>query len=343
MPAEKNAIPDVLSALFSRRELSAGQMGEVMLGLLQGQLGEAEAAGFLVGLRMKGETSGEIAAAAAVLRQHMLRWDPGRDGVLDTCGTGGDGVGTFNISTATAFVVAGAGVPVVKHGNRSVSSRSGSADALSTLGVPIEGDAAFARRCLDVAGLAFCFGPLYHPALKNIGGVRRRLGVSTIFNCLGPLVNPAGAHYQLLGVGRLEWLDPMAGALAALGTRHALLVSGHDGLDEVTLSAPTRIREVRGHDVRAWECTPADFGLAECSFAELQAAGSEESARIISEVLEGRDGPALRIVLANAAAALAAAEKCTSLREGAELARASVTSGRALAVLDRLRSLREQS
>src|SRR5262249_29534812 len=197
--------------------------------------------------------------------EHMVRWEPGRECVLDTCGTGGDGTGTFNISTAAAFTAAGAGVPVVKHGNRSVSSRSGSADVLAALGGRVGGHRAFARAGLGRARLAFCFAPHCHPALRHVAAVRRRLGVGTLFNCLGPLANPAGAAHQLLGVGRPELLELMAGALARLGARRALVVCGRDGLDEVTLAAPTLVREGRGHTVSSWEWTPADFGLGPCS------------------------------------------------------------------------------
>src|SRR5262245_49236322 len=193
---------------------------------------------------MKGETAEELAAAAAVLREAMVKLPAARGGVLDTCGTGGDGTGTFNISTAAALVAAAAGVPVVKHGNRAVSGNSGSADVLAALGVRVEGDGAFARRCLERAGLAFCFAPYFHPALRHVAAVRRRLGIGTLLNCLGPLANPAGAAYQLLGVGRPELLDRMAGALARLGTGRALVVCGRDGLDEVSLGGPTLVREV---------------------------------------------------------------------------------------------------
>jgi len=330
---------EILSALAAGNELPEASLRAIMGSMLRGDLGDAETAAFLIALKMKGATAGEIATAAMSLREHMVRWDAGHPGVLDTCGTGGDGSGTFNISTATAFVVAGAGVPVVKHGNRSVSSRSGSADVLAVLGVPTETSPEFARRCLDATGLAFCFGPLYHPALKNVGGVRRRLGVSTLFNCLGPLVNPAGVTRQLLGVGRREWLEPMAGALSILGTGHALLVCGADGLDEVSLSGPTHVREVRGHEVKSWECTPEDFGLAPCALAELQAAGPDESARIIGDVLAGVEGPAGRVVLANAAAALLATDQVACLKDGVARARDSISSGRAVAVLAKLREL----
>jgi anthranilate phosphoribosyltransferase len=332
-------VSDLLTTLFAGNEAPAPALRGILEEMMAGRCGEAEAAAFLVALRMKGETSGEIATAAQVLREHMVRWDPGRPDVLDTCGTGGDGSGTFNISTATALVVAGCGVPVVKHGNRSVSSKSGSADVLTALGVKIDGDAAHAKRSLTEAGFAFCFAPQFHPALKHVGALRRRLGVATIFNCLGPLANPAGASRQLLGIGRPDLLERMAGALARLGTEHAFLVCSEDGLDEVSLSAPTRVREVIGNQVRELTWTPADFGLGSCSLAELTAADAEGSAQIIRRVLEGEPSAAARITVANAAAGLLAAKRVASLQEGVALAEEAIRSGAARLVLEKLRAL----
>ncbi len=330
----------VLSALIDRRDLTAVEMCELMHGLLSGACGEAETAALLVALRMKGETVVEMAAAAAVMREHScpLALPDGLSpaDLLDTCGTGGDGTGTFNISTATALVAAGAGVPVVKHGNRAVSGSSGSADVLAALGVAVSADANAARRCLERAGMAFCLAPTFHPALRHVGGVRRRLGVRTLFNCLGPLANPARAGYQLLGVGRADWLDRMAGALARLGTRHALLVCGRDGLDEVSLAGPTLVRQVRGESVRALEWSPADFGLAPVSLDELRVSGPEGSAAVIRSVLAGAEGPPLRMVLANAAAALLAAERVPTLLAGVALAEESILTGRAARALAEL-------
>jgi anthranilate phosphoribosyltransferase len=326
---------EALATLTERRDLADEQMRAVMQELMAGRFDEAEAAALLIALRMKGETATEIAAAASVLRQHMVRLEIGTE-VLDTCGTGGDGIGTFNISTATALVVAAAGVPVVKHGNRSVSSRSGSADVLAALGVRIEGDAACARHCLERAGLAFCLAPRFHPALGHVASLRRKLGVRTLFNCLGPLANPASAGYQLLGVGRPEWLEPLAGALARLGARRALLVCAHDGLDEISLSAPTQVREVCGRTVRSWEWTPDDFQLPRCQLADLYAEGPQQSAALIRSVLEGKDGPARCVVLANTAAALIAAGRVETPVEGVALAAQAVRSGRARQVLEQL-------
>jgi anthranilate phosphoribosyltransferase len=336
---EKIPFCEILQTLLSRRDLSDAMMRSAVAQLMSGQCPEAEAAAFLVALRMKGETVREIAVAASVLREHMLGWRPGLPDVLDTCGTGGDRCGTFNISTATALVVAAAGVPVVKHGNRSVSSRSGSADVLAELGVRIDGDSAHAQRCLHSAGFAFCFAPQFHPALRHVAALRRRLGVPTILNWLGPLANPAGAPRQLLGVGRPELLELVAGALAELGTAHAIIVCSLEGLDEVSLSAPTHVCRVRGREVCREEWSAADFALAPCRLEELSATDAADSARVIRGILAGSDGAAARVVLANAAAGLLAAERVADLRAGVELAREAVVSGRARGVLEMLQSM----
>jgi anthranilate phosphoribosyltransferase len=339
LAAVASSIPEILQVLLVRRELTELQLRWMMGEMMAGRSGDAEAAAFLVALRMKGETARELAWAAQVMREQMVRWDPGRNDLLDTCGTGGDGGGTFNISTATALVVAGAGVPVVKHGNRAVSSRTGSADVLAALGVKIDGGPDFARRCLHEANFAFCFAPQFHPALKHVAAIRRTLGIPTIFNCLGPLANPAGARHQLLGVGRLELLDLMAGALACLNAHRAFVIFSHDGLDEVSLSGPTLVREVHGGAVTSREWVPADFGLDTCALAELSAAHADASAGMIKDVLAGRDGPPGRIVLANAAAALLAAERVATVREGVEAARSAIASGAARRVLETLQRL----
>jgi anthranilate phosphoribosyltransferase len=326
-----------LAALVERRGLEAGQVGDLIDRLLDGGCDDAEAAALLVALRMKGETAAELASAARSLRARMVPFPTGRDDVLDTCGTGGDGAGTFNISTAVAFVAAGAGAPVVKHGNRAASGRSSSADVLRALGLPIEAGPEWAARCFRETRLAFCFAPHYHPAMARVADLRRRLGVRTLFNCLGPLASPAGAAYQLLGVGRPALLDPLAGALAELGTRHALVVCGADGLDEVSLTGPTLVREVRGGTVTAREWTPADFGLEPCRLDDLHADDAAASAAVVREVLDDRPGPARRVVVANAAAALVAAERVAGLRDGVALADETIRTGHAKRAWQRLR------
>ena len=327
---------EILHLLVSEHELSPQHMRAVMERMMSGQCSDMETATLLVALRMKGETAGEIAAAATVLREHMVCLETGHADVLDTCGTGGVGRATFNISTAAALVAAGAGVPVVKHGNRAVSSISGSADVLAALGLAVREDLAWVRRCLDCAGLAFCFAPHFHPAMHHVAAVRRRLKIRTLLNCLGPLANPANAVYQLLGVGRIEMLDAMAGALAQLGTRRAFLLCADDGLDEVSLSARTFVREVRGHTLCAHEWTARDFGLEACSLADLKVTGPAESAAVIRTILDGGDSPAARVVVANAAAALLASERVHTLVAGVALAKETIKTGRARNVLEKL-------
>ncbi len=327
---------EVLQALVARRDLSEAQMRGAMEQMVSGRASEMEIAALLVALRFKGESAIEIATAAAVLRQHMTRVETGRDDVLDTSGTGGDGAGTFNISTAAALVAAAAGVPVVKHGNRAVSSLSGSADVLTALGVKVDADAGCARRCLDGAGMAFCFAPRFHPALQHVAAVRRHLRIRTLFNCLGPLVNPASAPFQLIGVGHPDLLDLLSGALAHLQVRHALLVCGRDGLDEVSLFGPTLVREVSGNVVRSWEWQPEDFGLPRCTPADVLADGPAQSAAMIRGILDGKTGPARDMVVANAAAALLAANRVQDVRAGVSLAAEALNGGRARHVLERL-------
>lgn len=322
--------------LLARRDVPGGRMLEAVRDLVAGKVDEGRAAAFLTALRMKGESAEEVAAAAEVLREQMVRLVPVNGPVLDTCGTGGDDSGTFNISTAAAIVAAGAGIPVVKHGNRAVSSRSGSADVLRELGVPIENGAEWSQKCLDRIGFAFCFAPHFHRGMAHVGALRKKLGVRTIFNLLGPLANPADAPYQLLGVGKPELLDTLAGALAKLGTRQSVLVCSRDGMDEVSLASPTRVRLVRGNDYESREWTPAEFGLGEVKLDEVRADGPAESAAIIRTVLAGKDTPAKRLTLANAAAALWAAEAVPSLKDGVAKAEAAVTSGAAARVLDQL-------
>ena len=326
-----------MSYVLAGREVPGTWMVEAMRDLVAGRVGEVWGAAFLVALRMKGETARELASAAEVLREQMVSLTPVSGPVLDTCGTGGDESGTFNISTATALVVAGAGVPVVKHGNRAVSSRSGSADVLRELGVPIDGGPEWAQKCLDRIGFAFCYAPQFHRGMAHVAALRRKLGIRTLFNLLGPLSNPASAPYQLLGVGAMDMLDPLAGALAELGTtRQAAVIWSEDGLDEVSLKAPTHVRLVRadGYEYRRWQ--PQDFGLGTVHLEQIRVSDVKDSAQIIRQVLAGKEGPAWKIVVANAAAAMWVAEQVTELREGVERAVSTIRQGRPQAVLDQL-------
>ncbi len=325
-----------LAALFAHEDLPSGLAAAAFRDLLHGRIDDVLATAFVVALRMKGESPAEIAAAARGLREQMIRLVPVSGPVLDTCGTGGDDSGTFNISTAAALVVAGAGVPVVKHGNRAVSSRSGSADVLRALGVPIENGPAWAQRCLDRIGFAFCYAPQFHQGMANVSTLRRKLAVRTVFNLLGPLANPASADFQLIGVGNPDLLDVLAAALAELGTRRAILVCGFDGLDEVSLAAPTMVRIVEGDQFYTDEWDRDDFGLEAVTVDQIRAADAAESAAVIRSVLDGEPGPARRIVLANAAAALVAAEVVQNLHDGVLVAESSLDSGSAKSVLERL-------
>ena len=327
---------ELYPALLAGRDLDPGRATEAFRDLLAGRVDDALTAAFLTALRMKGEAAAEVAAAAAALREQMVRLVPVSGPVVDTCGTGGDECGTFNISTAAALVVAGAGVPVVKHGNRAVSSRCGSADVLRELGVNIEAGPAWAQKCLDRVGFAFCYAPQFHAGMAHVAKLRRKLGVRTIFNLLGPLANPASADFQLLGVGNPDLLDPLAGAAARLGVRRAVLVCGFDGLDEVSLAAPTMVRVVEGDEFRVDEWQPSDFGLDPVALADIQADGPAASARIVRVVLGNQDGPAKRIVLANAAAALWVAGAAETPRAGVELADEAIASGKVARVLEQL-------
>jgi anthranilate phosphoribosyltransferase len=325
-----------IARLVERESLSVTEMHSAIEAIMQGDCSDAEIAAFLTALRMKGETVEEIVGAAAVMRQHVTRIATHRHDVLDTCGTGGDALSTFNISTATALVAAGCGVPVAKHGNRSFSSASGSAEALLELGVNIEVGVPVVEQCIREVGVGFCYAPLLHPSMRHAVPVRTQLRFRTIFNMLGPLTNPAQAQHQLLGVSRRELVEKLADALNRLGTRHAFVVSGHDGLDEVTLTGPTFVAEVHDGTVRSHQWHPADFDLPACRLEDLRVRSATESAARIRSVLGGEPGPCRDIVLANAAAALMAAERVTDLPTGVLRAGHAIDTGRAQSVLQAL-------
>jgi anthranilate phosphoribosyltransferase len=312
------------------------EMAAAIDAVVEGRLSEGELGVLLTALRAKGETSREVAGAALAVRRHMTPIRTARSGVIDTCGTGGDGSGTFNISTAAALIVAAAGVPVAKHGNRAVTSRTGSADVLAALGVNIQASLSQVEKCLDELGICFCFAPLVHPSMKRVAEVRRKLGVPTIFNLLGPLANPAGAAFQVVGTGRGELRTLLAEALALLGTQRAVVVQGEDGLDEVTLNGPTRVTEVTASGPRNFSWTPSDFGVAPTTLENLKVSGPEESARVITGILGGAGGAARDIVVVNAAAALWTAGRSDSARACADIAAAAIDGGAAARLLARL-------
>ena len=282
------SISDFVERLRGGTHLSLDEMSEVVDQIMQGRCGEDQIADLLLALRAKGETVDEIAGAALAMRKHMTRIRTSRPGVIDTCGTGGDASGTFNISTGAALVTAAAGVPVAKHGNRSVTSKSGSADVLAALGVDIEAPVEVVERCLDQVGMCFCFAPLLHPSMRHAAPVRRRLGVPTIFNLLGPLCNPAAAPYQLMGVGRPALRPLLAAALQRLGGQRAIVVCGRDGLDEVTLAGETDVCEVTPDGIAATAWSPDMFGVPPGELSELRVDGPEASAALIRQVLDGR-------------------------------------------------------
>lgn len=329
-------IESTLGRLAAGENLSLDEMSQTIDLVMQGRLSEGEMGLLLTALRAKGETCQEVAGAAAALRRNMTPIRTRQTELVDTCGTGGDGSRTFNISTAAALVVAAAGVPVAKHGNRGITSKTGSADALAALGVNVSASVDVVERCLDELGICFCFAPLLHPSMKQVAEVRKKLGVPTIFNLLGPLSNPAGAPFQVLGVGRAELRPLLAEALLLLGTRHAIVVQGEDGLDEVTLAGPTRVTEVVDGGLRNFSWTPSDFGLEPASLESLLVDSPAESAAVIRQVLSGTPGPARDIVVLNAAAALWTAGKAASPRQAAERAADAIDSGAAARLLTRL-------
>jgi len=329
-------IESLLESLAQGRSLTFDDMRAVTVRIMQGACRDEQIARLLTSLAAKGETVDEIAGAAAAMRDEMTPIRTSRTGVLDTCGTGGDGSGTFNISTAAALVVAAAGVPVAKHGNRGITSRSGSADALAALGVNVAADVPTVEACLNELGICFCFAPLLHQSMKQVGPIRRQLGFPTIFNLLGPLANPARAEYQLLGVGKARLRPLLAAALARLGVRRAVVVCGEDGLDEVTLAGPTAVTEVTGGALEELRWTPEDFGLRAGPLDSLRVSGPDESAAMIRQVLAGVAGTPRDVVVLNAAAGLWTAGKSDSPRQAAEIAAAAIDSGAAARLLAQL-------
>lgn len=329
-------IQQAIAQLIEGRDLDRQAARQVMDEIFDGAATGAQIGGFLVALRCKGETVEEITGFAQAMRDRATRISGGRQPLIDTCGTGGDGLGTFNISTTVALVAAGAGLCVAKHGNRAMSSRCGSADVLQELGVNVEADPTQVGRCLDEAGIGFLFAPKLHGAMKHAIGPRRELATRTVFNILGPLTNPAGARRQLIGVFDGGLTSRMAGVLQALGSERAFAVHGGDGLDEITLTGPSTVSELKDGAITTYEVSPGDFGFETAPPAALRGGSAADNARILTAVLGGEAGPARNVVVMNAAAAITAGGLTVALEEGAVAAREAIDSGRARQALAKL-------
>jgi anthranilate phosphoribosyltransferase len=328
-------IKDAIAALVTGKSLSMHQAESAMTEIMNGEVTPAQFGAFVTALRIKGETSEEIAGMAKVMRAKAIQVHT--DGVVvDTCGTGGDNAATFNISTAAAFVVAGTGLKVAKHGNRAASSQCGSADVLEALGVKIELKAEQVEKCLKEVGIAFMFAPAFHPAMKYAGPPRREIGIRTVFNILGPLTNPARAQAQVLGVAESSLTEKMAVVLRTLGCHHALVVHGEDGLDEITITGKTQVRELEGDHIKMYSVSPEDFGFSRASLESIRGDTPVDNAALVRRILAGATGPQRDVVLMNTAAAIVAGDKAKTLPEGVRLAAEAIDSGRALERLDHL-------
>jgi len=325
-----------IQAVTDGQDLTHAEMTAVMRQLMTGEATEAQIGGFLVGLRMKGETVEEVVAAATVMRELSSRVDAGGDHLVDTCGTGGDASSTFNVSTACAVVTAAAGAHVAKHGNRSASSASGSADVFEAAGVNLDLTPAQVGACIERVGIGFLFAPAHHQAMRHVVGARKEMGVRTLFNVLGPLTNPAGAPNQVLGVFSEDWLEHLARVLGELGSRHVLVVHAADGLDEISVAAETKVAEYRDGQVSTYTIAPEDFAMARADLDTLRVQSVDESLQLIRACLDNTDGPARDIVALNAGAAIYAAGVAPSLADGVEQARTVLANGAARARLEEL-------
>lgn len=331
-------IKGALARIGAGKDLTGEEMRSVMNIIMSGEATPSQIGAFLIGMRVKGETVGEIAAAVSILREKMVPVEA-PDDVMDIVGTGGDGAETLNISTATALVVASAGVPVAKHGNRALSSKSGASDVLQALGIDINLTPDRISECIRQAGIGFMFAPAHHPAMKHVGPVRVELGTRTMFNLLGPQSNPAGARRYLLGVYAREWVEPVAAALLANRAISAWVVHGADGLDELSTTGPSFVAQIKDGNLTSFEVTPEEAGLPRATLADIKGADPAHNAAALRALLEGARTPYRDIVLLNAAAALIVADKAADLRAGVALAEAEIDSGRAKATLDKLVSV----
>jgi len=335
-------IQEALNDLLAYKDLSSLDMQTVMRSIMSGEASAAQIAGFMVALRMKGETVDEIAAAAQVMRDLSSKVLIDVDTLVDTCGTGGDGSSTFNVSTASALVAASAGVKIAKHGNRSVSSKCGSADVLEALGVKLDLTPEQMSACVQQVGIGFMFAPMYHGSMKHAIAPRKELGVRTIFNLLGPLTNPAGAKRQVLGVFSDEWLEPIAEVLRALSSQHVLVVHAQDGLDEFSITGPTNVCELRDGDITRYQVIPEDMGLERASLDLIKVNDVRESVAMIRALLAGEAGAAADIVALNAGAAIYVAGISTDLSAGVALAKQKLLGGEAATTLQQLVSFSQQ-
>lgn len=329
-------IQATLQKLLNKQNLSADEMSQAMRLMMRGEMSNAQIAGFLIALRCKGESIEEIAAAVGVLRELVNQVPVKGEHVIDTCGTGGDGANTFNISTTAAFVVAAAGGKVAKHGNRSVSSSCGSADVLEAAGINLELSAQQVAECVDQIGVGFLFAAKHHSAVRHTVAARKEMGVRTLFNLIGPLSNPANAPHQLIGVFDKQWLVPVAEVLKRLGSRHVLVVHAQDGLDEISIAAPTDVAELQQGEVKTYSVTPEQFGLQRASLSSLAITNAQSSLEIIRQVLHNQPGPARDIVVLNAGAAIYAADLVGTLEQGMQRAQQVLADGSALAKFEAL-------
>lgn len=336
-------IKEAINLLADKTDLTALQMQSVMEEIMTGQAQTPDIVSFLTLLSDKGESVEEITAAVGVMRKHSTKINSGHEAILDTCGTGGDRKGTFNVSTAVAFVASGCGIPVAKHGNRSVSSCCGSADILEELGVNVAMDAKLAQKCLNEIGIAFLFAPNFHPAMKHAMPARKQIARRTIFNILGPLSNPANATHQLVGVFEKSLVEILARVLANLGTVHALVVYGEDGLDEITTTADTFISEARKGEVKSYSLHPEALGFKKSPLEDLSGGTAKENSRILLDILKGGKGPKRDIVVLNSSAAIYVADKTASIKEGIKLACESIDSGSALKKLELLKKYSQEN
>ncbi len=329
-------IQTAIQTVINKTDLSENEMRSVMNNIMTGECTDAQIAGFLVGLRSKGETVDEITAAASVMRELASRVHINHDNLIDTCGTGGDGSNTFNISTTAAFVVAAAGGHVAKHGNRSVSSKSGSADVLETAGVKLELTPEQVAQCVEEIGIGFMFAPMHHSAMKHAIGPRKDLGVRTVFNVLGPLTNPAGAKRQVMGVFSQDWLETLANVLKNLGSEQVMIVHSEDGMDEISISAPTNIAELKDGEIKTYKIEPEQFGMQRADISTLVVENVEESFNVMQAVLDNQSGPTQDIVLLNAGAAIYTAGIEDTLATGIASARQVIENGSASSRLNQL-------